>query len=127
MRDRGLEVGAATSSGLRCMGLFGRGPQAGPDDFQQAGLDGGVDRDVADLGLVHEALAPVQELREFHAQEVEAFGGAVLDDLGQSGVDLVEEPIGLAEGLRAGLGVDGESLCSRSDNRGLYRGVAVAE
>ena len=127
MRDRGLEVGAATSFGLRCTGLFGWGLQAGPDDFQQVGLDGGEDRDAADPVLVHEALVLVQELWEFHAQEVEASGGAVLDDLGQSGVDPVEEPVGLVEGLRAGLGVDGESLCSRGDDRRRSCGVAVAE
>ena len=61
--------------------MFGWGPEAGPDDFQQIGLDGGVDQDVAHPELVHEALAPVQELRKFHAQAIEAFVGAVLDDL----------------------------------------------
>jgi len=127
MRDRGLEVGAATPCSLGCMGLLGWGSQAGPHDFEQVGLDVGVDRDVSDLVLVHEAFAAVQELWELHAQEVEASGGAVLDDLGQSGVDPVEEPFGLVEGLRAGLGVEGESLCSRGDDRGLSCGVAGAE
>ena len=107
--------------------MLGWGSQAGPHDFEQVGLDVGVDRDVSDLVLVHEAFAAVQELWELHAQEVEASGGAVLDDLGQSGVDPVEEPFGLVEGLRAGLGVEGESLCSRGDDRGLSCGVAGAE
>ena len=53
MHDRGLEVGATTLGTLGCTGLFGWGPQAQPNHFQQIGLDMGVDRDVADPVLVH--------------------------------------------------------------------------
>ena len=50
---------------VACTGLFGWGLEAGPDDFQQLGLGGGVDRDVAHPELVHGALALVHEVREF--------------------------------------------------------------
>lgn len=68
-------------------------------NVDEVGLHWGVGRHVAHSYRLHEPLSLVDDARQLHSQQVEAFRSAVLDDLGETGVDAREQQIKLPQGL----------------------------